>query len=529
MKFNNLLYKDLPVFNIVLNDDDETQGLSVVSIVDDPAVCQSLFCFKNEEKKPMMFVEEKNEQHCITSVAILADVPIYRYSPEMGEYYVVFEKQTIRDLVEKYSKDNYNNLVSFQHNGQIVNDFIMLESYFVDKEKGIAPTQFDVPDGSWMVTYKCTNDDTWEMVKNELGTGGYSIEILCDIEPAPDTQEIFDEPEPVFDEDEEFMNWLDELLKALEEADCEIIMESDKNKWLVNGDGEYWLDEEGNKVPAKCPKCGADVGVYIKGEPVFLCSECGEYLGTVKFPDNEMFSVEVKKKINLNSDDEDEDDGFWHLNFEEVERSDIAKLINKGVKINKVDYWVYGIGKDGDKDAAILYDPAKSKYVVMPLKDIKQFLPLKVKVGDFPLLPDDIVDNDAITVQKTVVSNDIPSIMHNHILAELTYNDGLPNPATGYRQVAIVAEGLTSAGNHCFRAYELFGDSRSAAEGEMPLPSWRLFLTKRAKFKAMVGTEPYTREWLASLEPKYNWTGDRSMGENGSGCTDHITWDEFNN
>ena len=460
-----MTYKNFPLFNIVLDPEAEEEGLSVISIVDHPAVEQPLFCFSAEEKKKMMFIDETKEQHCITSVALLADTPIYRYSVEMGDYYVVFEKQTVRDLVEKYAKDGYQNLVSFNHDGQNVDGFVMIESFFVDKEKGINPTQFkDLPDGSWCVTYKCTNDELWETIKNE-DLNGYSVEINCTIEPAKEGQQIYEEPEPMFeDEDEEFMNWLDELLKALEEADCEIIMESDK------------------------------------------------------------------KKINLSSDDEDdeEDEGLWSLNFE-VERSDIAKLIKKSVKINNTDFWVYGIGKDGGKDAAILYDPAKSKYVVMPLKDIKQFLPLKEKVGDFPLLPDDIVDNDAITVQKTVVSNDIPSIMHNHILAELTYNDGLPNPATGYRQVAIVAEGLTSAGNHCFRAYELFGDSRSAAEGEMPLPSWRLFLTKRAKFKAMVGTEPYTREWLASLEPKYNWTSDRSMGENGSGCTDHITWDEFNN
>lgn len=457
-----MTYKNFPLFNIVLDPEAEEEGLSVISIVDHPAVEQPLFCFSAEEKKKMMFIDETKEQHCITSVALLADTPIYRYSVEMGDYYVVFEKQTVRDLVEKYAKDGYQNLVSFNHDGQNVDGFVMIESFFVDKEKGINPTQFkDLPDGSWCVTYKCTNDELWETIKNE-DLNGYSVEINCTIEPAKEGQQIYEEPEPMFeDEDEEFMNWLDELLKALEEADCEIIMESDK------------------------------------------------------------------KKINLSSDDEDEeDDGFWHLNFEEVERSDIAKLVNKGVKINKVDYWVYGIGKDGGKDAAILYDPDKSKYVIMPLKDIKQFLPLKEKAGNFPPLPNDIVDNDDITVQKTVVSNDIPSIMHNHILAELSYNDGLPNPATGYRQVAIVAEGSTLANNHCFRAYELFGDSRSAAEGELPLPSWRLFLTKRVKsLKAMVGTEPYTREWLASLEPKYNWNDDRSMAP----CTDHITWDEFNN
>lgn len=445
MKFNNLLYKDLPVFNIVLNDEDETQGLSVVSIVDDPAVCQSLFCFKNEEKKQMMFVDEKNEQHCITSVAILADVPIYRYDPSIGGYYVVFEKQTIRDLVEKYSKDNYNNLVSFQHNGEMVNDFIMLESYFVDKEKGIAPTQFDVPDGSWMVTYKCTNDETWELVKNELATGGYSIEILCDIEPAPDTQEIFEEPEPLHDEDEEFMNWLDELLKALEDADCEVIFENSKKK--------------------------------------------------------------------VETDD-------WDLGFE-VERTDIAKLVNKGVQINRTDYWVYGIGKDNGKDAAILYDPAKSKYVIMPLKDIKQFEPLKASVGEFPPLPDEIVDNDEITVQKTIVSDDIPSLLHNRVVTVINYNDEQPNPHTSARQICICAYGVTKAGNTAIRAFELFGDSRSAADGTGQIPDYRLFLIKRIQsLKPMIGTEPWGREVLDS---RYNWTGDKGLPD----LFDHITEADF--
>lgn len=457
MKFNNLLYKDLPVFNIVLNDDDETQGLSVVSIVDDPAVCQSLFCFKNEEKKPMMFVEEKNEQHCITSVAILADVPIYRYSPEMGEYYVVFEKQTIRDLVEKYSKDNYNNLVSFQHNGQIVNDFIMLESYFVDKEKGIAPTQFDVPDGSWMVTYKCTNDDTWEMVKNELGTGGYSIEILCDIEPAPDTQEIFDEPEPLHDEDEEFMNWLNELLKALEDADCEIIMESDK------------------------------------------------------------------KKIKLESDEDDDEDGLWHLNFE-VERTDIAKAVDqkKAVLINGKEKWVHSLGKNGDNNIAVLYDPKNGKWETVNIKDIKTWEPTKTTIGEFPEVPSSITSNDNITIQRSINTGSYSDLIHSRATVQISYDDEEPQPHTGYRQCLVIAWGLTKKGNECIRVYESFGDSRSAADGTNYIPNYRLMLTRRCKaFKPMVGVAPYGRDMLDS---RCNFDGDKSMEP----CYDHIMLSDFN-
>lgn len=529
MKFNNLLYKDLPVYNIVLNDEDENQGLSVVSIVSDPAVCEQLYCFDKEDKKQMIFASEENEQKCITSVAILADVPIYRIDEYGNPYYVVFQKQVIRDLVEKYSKDGYQNLVSFEHNGEIVNDFVLIESYFVDKEKGIAPGKFDVSDGSWIVTYKCTNDETWEKVKNELGTGGYSIEINCEIEPAPADQEILDEPEREDDYDADF-DWLAELIKMLEaDGDCEIIMSSDKDKWLVNGDGDYWLDEKGNKVPAKCPKCGADVGVYVKGEPVYLCSECGEYLGTVKFPDDEMFSIEVKKKseyVNEDaSEDDNEDDGFWNLNFDEVERADVASQIKKAVKIDGKKYWIYGVGKDNGTDVAIIFDPEKKKYELKPIKDIKEWLPIKEKPGEFPVLPPNILDDPNVAVQKTIITDDISSLLHNRVICQLSYNDDKPQPATGYRQICIVAHGMTKAQspNECIRAYELFGDSRSEKDGTGEIPDYRMFLTSRiVNLKPMFGTEPWGRDVLDS---RYNWSGDRGM----STVFEHITEADFLN
>lgn len=507
-----MTYKNFPLYNIVLDPDAEDEGLSVISIVDHPAVEQPLFCFSADEKKKMMFIDETKEQHCVTSVALLADTPIYRYSPDMGSYYVVFEKQTVRNLVEKYAKDGYNNLVSFNHNGQNVEGFVMIESFFVDKEKGINPTQFkDLPDGSWCVTYKCTNDELWETIKNE-DLNGYSVEINCTIEPAKEGQQIYEEPEPMFDEEDEYMDdldWLAELIKMLEDDGCEVLFESDKDKWLVNGDGEYWLDEKGNKVPAKCPKCGADVGLYIKGEPVFLCSECGEYLGTMKFPDDEMFSVEVKKKSEF-----------------KIDRSDVSSQIKKAVKVDGTDYWVYGVGKKDSKDVAILYNPETKEYDVKNLSEIKKWVPLKDKPGTFPALPDRIVDDPQITVQKTIISDEIPDIMHNHIFAQLSYNDEQPNPHAGFRQVAIVAHGLTKAGNRCFRAYELFGDSRSAAEGEAEIPGWRLFLEDRViNLKSMTGTQPYTKEWLGSLSPAYNWNGDKSMEP----CTDHLTEADFLN
>lgn len=42
-------------------------------------------------------------------------------------------------------------------------------------------------------------------------------------------------------------------------------------------------NDEGEVVPEFCKKCGGKVGTYICGEPIYKCSECGEYYGTVPF------------------------------------------------------------------------------------------------------------------------------------------------------------------------------------------------------------------------------------------------------
>ena len=46
-----------------------------------------------------------------------------------------------------------------------------------------------------------------------------------------------------------------------------------------------FIDDKGKPVPRKCPSCGYKVGVFFRGEPVFLCTnrECNKYFGTVPF------------------------------------------------------------------------------------------------------------------------------------------------------------------------------------------------------------------------------------------------------
>lgn len=511
----------IPVYLIDINLDDEESGMTAISLVEDPAVERDFICF-NKDQKPMQFKVEDELEHKVTGVAIWANKEIYRYEPTVGEYYVVFTPEAIDKIVHKYAKQGLNNLVDLQHDGEMIDGVTMVEYYIKDTKKGINPSGFeDVDDGSLFVTYKIEDDKLWnEIISPDSEFKGFSIEIYADIVPTNKYVEVEDDDSEL--SDEEFMNWLDELLKALEEADCEVIMSSDKDKWLVNDDGEYWLDEEGNKVPAKCPKCGADVGVYIKGEPVFLCSECGEYLGTVKFPDDEMFSVKVKKKINLISDDEDEDDGFWHLNFE-IERSDVARAIDqkKAVLVDNKELWIHSLGKDNDKDVLIAYNPKTGKWIERVIKDIKTWEPTKTTIGEFPEVPSNITSNDNITIQRTINTGTYSDLIHNRVPVMISYDDEQPNPHTGYRQCCLIAWGQTKKGNECIRVMELYGDSRSAAEGENYIPNYRLLLTRRCKaFKPMQGVQPWS---IDVLDSRTNWNGDRSMEP----CYDHIKTEDF--
>ena len=60
------------------------------------------------------------------------------------------------------------------------------------------------------------------------------------------------------------------------------------SEYLKQSNGTFWLTEDGEKVPSKCPKCGSDVGLFFKGEPVFLCKgKDKHYLGTLMFPEDE--------------------------------------------------------------------------------------------------------------------------------------------------------------------------------------------------------------------------------------------------
>lgn len=67
-------------------------------------------------------------------------------------------------------------------------------------------------------------------------------------------------------------------------------------------------NDKGKVVPDKCPKCGSKIGVFLKGEPVYLCTnkKCNKYFGTLPCNINEASSDDTPlyfvSKVKFTSD-----------------------------------------------------------------------------------------------------------------------------------------------------------------------------------------------------------------------------------
>lgn len=117
-----------------------------------------------------------------------------------------------------------------------------------------------------------------------------------DYKPGSKKKDTMVEQEPL----EEAAIDLDEFYSRLKAA----LSQDNKTELLQE---VAYKNDKGEEVPKTCPECGADVKVYFKGEPVFLCSneKCKKYFGTVPFNESVASTIDKsfkpKEKISLSS------------------------------------------------------------------------------------------------------------------------------------------------------------------------------------------------------------------------------------
>ena len=195
--------KKLDVFYISIDENDES-GMDAISLVKEGAVQSNFLCF--EEQKPVQLNFYQEDKRLITGVVARADYPIYRRNGDY-EYYVVFTKEVIEKMVKKYAKQGLFNSVNFDHNNYaFVKDAYMVESFMIDRENGINPSQFsEIEDHSWICTFWIEDDLLWNEIKNNDNFNAFSLQGLFHL--IPKTEETKMEKQETVEE------WLDEIIK----------------------------------------------------------------------------------------------------------------------------------------------------------------------------------------------------------------------------------------------------------------------------------------------------------------------------
>jgi hypothetical protein len=176
-----------PVFKLVVSDDtDDLTGVSVVSLVKDPAILRNFVKFSTEDRTPIKFTIQDKAKQIVSGPIMIADLPIYRNQRDaqgeiVDEWFVVADADTISKVVQKYFKTQRTTNVNLEHSGTLIPGVYMFESFIIDDSRGIkAPAGYeDLAQGSWFGSFKVENPEIWESIESGAFQG-FSIEGLFD-------------------------------------------------------------------------------------------------------------------------------------------------------------------------------------------------------------------------------------------------------------------------------------------------------------------------------------------------------------
>ena len=157
-------YKGKPIYKAALTENQDETGMYFISLVDDPAVKSDFLAF--EEVKNLNFRVENEEKRIVTGLVMPADRPILRQDYN-GLYYILYDKDTIIAMAERFLAMGLANNVDTMHNFEVEDGVFLREMYIKDSERGISPKGFeDVEEGSLFATYHILNDEVWNKVKS---------------------------------------------------------------------------------------------------------------------------------------------------------------------------------------------------------------------------------------------------------------------------------------------------------------------------------------------------------------------------
>lgn len=170
-------------YEVTIDPKRKNSGVYAISIVNTPAVQENFITLSKEEKKMAIKMADE-EKRVVTGPALIPEKLIYRSNIQGDEGNIYFTKETIEEIMVKFMYELRGRDATLEH-GEETDSLALIESWLIvdstyDKAKALG---YDLPVGTWMVSYKVLDDDLWAQIKaGEFQ--GFSIEgnILVSVE-----------------------------------------------------------------------------------------------------------------------------------------------------------------------------------------------------------------------------------------------------------------------------------------------------------------------------------------------------------
>ena len=238
-----MVYNNIPIFAVNVESEDCT--ITTISLVDEPAMELQMQMF--DKKDTVKFSLQDEVKHNIVSCIVRTDFPILRVTPEGNPYYIVFNRETSEILCRRLMRDGFQQNISLDHSGKLIEGIQLQEVFLKDSSKGISPIGFEeAAEGSLFGVYHITDDQLWkDCIEGRFG--GVSLESYIDLQKF---NKIDNKKNNRFSMNK-IKNILRKLLlefNALSTDKAELYWEEDTERMV--GYKVFVEDESGNKVPA---------------------------------------------------------------------------------------------------------------------------------------------------------------------------------------------------------------------------------------------------------------------------------------
>lgn len=161
------------VYEVIVSDEDK---VDLISLVDDPAI-ESNFIAMSTEKTMLKLLSE--EKRLVSGPVLIPEQKILRNLKGEAAF-IKFSKDTIEKLSFATMKDISNKIAMTNINHDSNKTIDMKKAYVV--ESWLSKESGEYPSGTWFITMKIEDEDTWAMVKSG-DLVGFSIEANLGLSP----------------------------------------------------------------------------------------------------------------------------------------------------------------------------------------------------------------------------------------------------------------------------------------------------------------------------------------------------------